>query len=271
MSTQTQTLLQLRGLSVAVDGMPLLQNLDLSVAPGELVGVIGPNGAGKSTLLRCLAGVEAATAGELLFAAVPLRALSLEQRARAIAWLEQRPQLHWPLSVEQVVALGRLPWRDQPQIQAAATAVEAALERCALLQLRQREFHSLSEGEKLLVNLARILAVESRLILADEPTSALDPRQQLRVMELLQSEARSGKAVLAVLHDLTLAARYCSRLLLLHQGKLIAAGTPEAVLTPQHLAAVYGIDARYDPGLRTVIINTEIKGSGQLDPFTGSH
>lgn len=254
MSTQPQALLQIRGLSVNVDSTPLLQNLDLDVAPGELVGVIGPNGAGKSTLLRCLAGVESATAGELLFAAAPVQALSLEQRACAIAWLEQRPQLHWPLLVEQVVALGRLPWRDQPQTQAAAPVVQAALERCSLLGLRRREFHSLSEGEKLLVNLARVLAVESRLILADEPTSALDPRQQLRVMDLLHQEAASGKAVLAVLHDLTLAARYCSRLLLLHQGRLVAAGTPEAVLTPQHLATVYGIDARYDPALRTVII-----------------
>jgi iron complex transport system ATP-binding protein len=254
MSMPAQPLLQVRGLSVVAAGTTLLQDLDLSIAPGELVGVIGPNGAGKSTLLRCLAGLDAPGAGEVLLDATPLQAASLEQRARSIAWLEQRPQLHWPLLVEQVVALGRLPWRDQPQAQPAATLVQRALERCDLLALREREFHSLSEGEKLLVNLARILVVEARLILADEPTSALDPRQQLRVMELLQQQAQSGKAVLAVLHDLTLAARYCTRLLLLHKGQLVASGSPELVLTAQHLASVYEVTGGYDPALRTVII-----------------
>lgn len=258
MSTPSHPLLQIRALSVVVEGACLLQDLDLQVAPGELVGVIGPNGAGKSTLLRCLAGIDAPTAGELLLDAAPLQATSLEQRARTIAWLEQRPQLHWPLQVEQVVALGRLPWRDQPQAHPTASVVQRALERCGLLALRQREFHSLSEGEKLLVNLARILAVEARLILADEPTSALDPRQQLRVMDLLQQEARAGKAVLAVLHDLTLAARYCTRLVLLHQGQVIATGSAAQVLTAEHLASVYGVAALYDPALQTVIISGSI-------------
>jgi len=251
----TQPLLQVRGLSVTADGTTLLRALDLQLDCGELVGVIGPNGAGKSTLLRCLAGIETASTGQVLLDALPLQSATLEQRARAIAWLEQRPQLHWPLSVEQVVSLGRLPWRDLPQAQPAAALVQRALERCDLLQLRTREFHSLSEGEKLLVNLARVLAVEARLVLADEPTAALDPRQQLRVMELLQQEAHTGKAVLAVLHDLTLAARFCSRLILLHQGGIVAAGAPEAVLTPQHLATVYGVRGAYDPALRTVIIS----------------
>jgi iron complex transport system ATP-binding protein len=248
-------LLQVQGLSVVADGTMLLRALDLQLDCGELVGVIGPNGAGKSTLLRCLAGIETPTAGVLLLDAQPLQAVSLEQRARAIAWLEQRPQLHWPLRVEQAVALGRLPWRDLPQVQPTATLVQRALERCDLLKLRAREFHSLSEGEKLLVNLARVLVVEARLLLADEPTAALDPCQQLRVMELLQQEAQGGKAVVAVLHDLTLAARYCSRLILLHKGEVVAAGTPETVLTPQHLAAVYGISGAFDPALRTLIIN----------------
>lgn len=258
MSVPSRALLQVRGLTVRPGAAaPVLDALDLEVAGGELLGVIGPNGAGKSTLLRCLAGIDAPSAGELLLDGVALSATTLEQRARRIAWLEQRPQLHWPLRVAQVVALGRLPWRDSPQAQPAAAAVEHALERCGLQQLREREFHSLSEGEKLLVNLARVLVVEADLVLADEPTSALDPRQQLRVMELLQQEARSGRAVLAVLHDLSLAARFCDRLALLHEGRLVVTGAPGAVLTPSRLAAVYGVDATYEPALRAVIIHDQ--------------
>jgi iron complex transport system ATP-binding protein len=258
MSMSSPDLLQVRGLMHAIAGSVLLRELALDVAAGELVGVIGPNGAGKSTLLRCLAGLELPQHGTILLDATALSQLGLEQRARRIAWLEQRPQLHWPLRVEQVVALGRLPWRDQPQAQPDATVVQHTLERCGLLHLRSREFPALSEGEKLLVNLARVLAVEARLILADEPTAALDPRQQLRVMALLQAEARSGKAVLAVLHDLTLAARYCDRLVLLHQGTVVASGAPGVVLTAQHLARVYGVHATYDPSLSTVIIHAQI-------------
>ncbi len=254
MNTASPALLDVRGLSLQTDGVRLLDALDLQVAAGELVGVIGPNGAGKSTLLRCLAGIEPPTAGDLRLAGTSLATASPEQRARAIAWLEQRPQLHWPLGVEQVVALGRLPWRTEAAALADATAVTRSLQRCGVLALRHRSFPGLSEGEKLLVNLARVLAVDAQLILADEPTAALDPQQQLRVMEVLQQEALAGKAVLAVLHDLTLAARYCSRLLLLQQGRVVAEGTPEQVLTATNLAEVYGVAAAYDPALRTVII-----------------
>lgn len=246
-------LLQAQGLGLQRDGSVLLRDIDLQLQRGELVGLIGPNGAGKSSLLRALAGIEAASGGEVKFAGTPLQALAIETRARRIAWLEQRPQLHWPLPVQQVVALGRLPWR-QLRWPADPAVVEAALLCCDLQRLRDREFTSLSEGEKLLVNLARILAVDAELILADEPTAALDPRQQLQVMSVLQGQAQSGKAVLAVLHDLTLAARYCSRLLLLHEGQLVADGTPEQVLTPTRLAQVYRVEARFDGATRTLVV-----------------
>ena len=261
MTGMGQGLLQVRGLAAVAAGTTILHELDLQLDAGELVGVIGPNGAGKSTLLRCLAGIDTPSAGTLLLDSAPLvdagtlTTTKPAQRARLIAWLEQRPQLHWPLRVEQVVALGRLPWRSSPGTARDCAAIQHSLARCGLQALRQREFPSLSEGEKLLVNLARVLAVEARVLLADEPTAALDPRQQLRVMDLLQQEAGSGKAVLAVLHDLTLAARYCSRLLLLHQGRIVAQGKAEQVLTSVNLAEVYGISARYDPALRTVIIS----------------
>lgn len=262
MSTGTQhngdaaassVLLDAQALSLQLGGAVLLREIDLQVQGGELVGLIGPNGAGKSSLLRVLAGMETAGSGRVTLSGQPLQQLGSEQRARRIAWLEQRPQLHWPLPVHQVVALGRLPWRHA-QGPADSAAVSAALARCGLQALSDRDFTSLSEGEKLLVNLARILAVESDLILADEPTAALDPGQQLQVMALLQQQAQAGKAVLAVLHDLNLAARYCSRLLLMHQGGIVASGTPEQVLTPALLKQVYRIQARFDPATQTVLV-----------------
>ena len=250
---QGSALLTAQALRLQRNGRDLLQDIDLHLHGGELVGLIGPNGAGKSSLLRLLAGIDAPTSGRAVLDGQPLPQLPLAQRARLIAWLEQRPQLHWPLPVHQVVALGRLPWRHV-QGPADPALVDTALARCGLDTFRNREFTSLSEGEKLLVNLARILAVDAAVILADEPTAALDPRQQLQVMALLQGQAQTGKAVLAVLHDLTLAARYCSRLLLLHAGRLVASGPPEQVLTPEQLAQVYGVQARFDTATRTVVV-----------------
>jgi iron complex transport system ATP-binding protein len=121
--------------------------------------------------------------------------------------------------------------------------------------LAQRQFLQLSEGEKLLVNMARVLAAQPRIIIADEPTAALDPSHQLQVMCLLQQQAQAGAAVLLVLHDLTLAARYCDRLLLMHNGKVVTSGAPAAVLTREHLREVYQLDAQLDAQTRTVIID----------------
>jgi iron complex transport system ATP-binding protein len=252
-TTPATALLQTQDLCLQAGSKALLRDITLQLQPGELLGLIGPNGAGKSSLLRVLAGIEQPDRGQLLLQGRPLAQLSAAQRARHIAWLEQRPQLHWPLPVHQVVALGRLPWRHERQPDATAQ-VEAALARCGLQALRTRDFSSLSEGEKLLVNLARTLAVDAAVLLADEPTSALDPRQQLQVMSLLQSQAQAGKAVLAVLHDLGLAARYCNRLALLHEGRLVACGPAEQVLTPALLLEVYRIHARFDAATRSVLI-----------------
>jgi len=257
-SPNSASLLKAQALGVHTDGKALLTDINVELHAGELLGVIGPNGAGKSTLLKALAGIQSAHTGSVLLQGTALTDLSAGQRARALAWLEQRPQLHWPLTVRQVVALGRLPYRQRRDQASDSTAIEAALTLTGILPLQQRLFPTLSEGEKLLVNLARVLAIESRVILADEPTSALDPLHQLQIMELLQARANAGAGVAVVLHDLNLAARYCQRLLLLHQGKVIACGTPAAILTPALLARVYGIAASYDAGTRTILIKGKL-------------
>jgi iron complex transport system ATP-binding protein len=254
MNTTTPALLSAQALCMQADGVTVLDNITMELQRGELLGVIGPNGAGKSTLLKVLAGIDVATAGSVLLEGTPLQQLSATQRARRIAWLEQRPLLHWPLTVRQVVALGRLPYRGNNAAVVDAAAIDKALAMTGIEGLQQRLFPRLSEGEKLLVNLARILATQCDVILADEPTSALDPRHQLQVMALLQQLALNGAGVVVVLHDLTLAARYCHRLLLLHAGKVAACGTPAALLTVENLAQVYGIAASFDTDSSTVLI-----------------
>jgi iron complex transport system ATP-binding protein len=234
------------------DGRLLLQGVSVAVSAGELVGLIGPNGAGKTTLLKVLAGLLPCHAGQLVWQSQPLAALSPAQRAQRIGYLEQRPQVHWPCSVRQVVALARLPFGDTATASGRA-AVDAALVDSGLARLADRPFHPLSEGEKLQVHLARLLAGQPQVMLADEPTAALDPARQLQVMALLQARSRQGLGVLAVLHDLTLAARYCDRLVLLQEGRLLAEGRVEQVLTPAHLAAVYGVDGYYDAERGSVI------------------
>lgn len=247
-----EVLMQAHALELERQGRHMLRGVSLDLQRGELLGVIGPNGAGKSTLLRLLAGIERPDKGGVSLQGVELKALGAAHCARHIAWLEQRPQLRWPLPVEQVVALGRLPFRHIDSDAEAEAAIERALQLTGTLAWRKRLFNELSEGEKLLVNLARILAVNSEVLLADEPTAALDPRHQIRIMELLQQRAAAGTAVVVVLHDLALAWRYCERLLLLHEGKVLAIGKPAEVLQESILSSCYGLPAQVDTASRHV-------------------
>ncbi|MES2605974.1 MAG: ABC transporter ATP-binding protein, partial [Pseudomonadota bacterium] len=183
----------------------------------------------------------------------PLHSLGPSQRARAVAYLEQRPLLHWPLRVQQVVELARLAFGDR-DVAAGAAAIAAALKATGAVDFAARDFQQLSEGEKLLVNLTRALAGEPQLLLADEPTAALDPANQHSVMQLLRTRAATGMGVIVVLHDLTLAARYCDRLLLLHSGSVIADGVPADVLSAANLQHAFQIDAHLDGATNTVIV-----------------
>ncbi|MDX9873435.1 MAG: ABC transporter ATP-binding protein [Spongiibacteraceae bacterium] len=239
-----------REISLSADERLLLEHVSFHVACGELVGLIGPNGAGKSTLMRALAGLAPCQAGAVLCGDRPLSELAPAQRARLLGYLPQGAIPHWPLPVEAVVELGRLPHRRWWQATTAADrlAVERALGMADVHHLRGRPVTQLSGGERLRVLLARLFATDPLFILADEPVAALDPYHQLQIMELLRAHTRERQAgrggVVVVLHDLNLAARFCDRLVLLANGRVAVTGAPREVLQPQWLRAVYGVEPR---------------------------
>ena len=239
--------MQLRQLTVRRRDRSVVTGIDLSVAPGEFLGLLGPNGAGKSTLMRAALGLVAAE-GHSSLARLPAA-----QRARAVAYLPQVRDMAWPMPVQAVVALGRIPHGGSGNA-AARSAVEAAIATMGLQDLRHRPADRLSGGGLARTLIARALAQDTPLLLADEPIAGLDPAAQLWVMEVFRKLARQGRTVVASCHDLGLAARYCTRLVLLHQGKIAADGPPHEVLTKANLALVYGISAHLAQGPEGLIV-----------------
>lgn len=234
-------------LSVTLGQHLVLDGIDAQLDPGALIGVIGPNGAGKSTLVRALVGV-VPYAGQVTIDGHDAATMASADRARSIAYLPQGQTLHWPLTVERLVMLGRIPHLGPLSRPGAADrdTVERAMVRADVLHLRDRVATELSGGERARAMLARALAVDAPVLIVDEPLAALDPLHQIQVMALLAEEAQAGRLVIAVMHDLSLAARYCTRLLMLHHGRLVADGSANSVLTPARLAQVYGIEARVE-------------------------
>ena len=229
-------------LCISLGGREVVREIDCAVVKGEVVGLIGPNGSGKSTLLKALAGLLPPTSGSVRLGGVPMEKIAPRQRARTLAYLPQGAECHWPLTSERVVGLGRLPFGGGDG-EADAPHVEKALEAVDALHLRHRVITELSGGERARVFLARALAGDPALLLIDEPGAGLDPFHQLQLMELLATRAAEGRAVLVVLHALGLAARFCHRLLLLKEGRLLASGPPEQVLGEELLAEAHGIRA----------------------------
>jgi len=237
----------LDNVDVALGRRTVVSSASARFQPGTLTGIVGPNGAGKSTLARAMLALVPAT-GSVRIDGIEVAAIARADLARRIAYLPQGQTLHWPLTVARLVRLGRLPHlAPMSRISDAdAAAIERAMERADVLSLRDRIATELSGGERARVLFARALAVEAPALIADEPLASLDPGHQIDVMDLLRAEADSGKTVLAVLHDLTMAARYCDRLLIVDGGRIVADGSPAEVLTPDLLRTVYGIDARVE-------------------------
>ncbi|AWC21192.1 Hemin import ATP-binding protein HmuV [Aminobacter sp. MSH1] len=237
-------LLDVQNLKASLGRRPVLHGVSFSVMPGEFIGLIGPNGAGKSTLLRALLGLIPAE-GAVALGTLDATHASARERALHMAYVAQEREIAWAVPVEMLVSLGRSPHRPGFSALTAAdrAAIERAMRRMEVDAFRERAATELSGGEKARVLIARALAQETPLLLADEPTAGLDPSHQIALMRLFAELAASERSVVASLHDLGLAARWCTRLLLIDGGRIVADGPPADVLTAQTLRAVYGVEA----------------------------
>lgn len=223
----------------------VVRGVDFDLGAGEIVGLIGPNGAGKSTLLSALAGLIPSESTCLEIDGQPLAQLGPRALAKCRSYLSQESDIHWPLLVEKLVALGRIPHGGGGTREDLA-AVQKALVKTRVSDLAQRPLNELSGGEIARASIARLFAVEANILLLDEPVAGLDPRYQLEIMQLLTQETDLGRSAVVVLHDLNLAARFCKRLVLMCDGIVHSEGVPTDVLTAHALGEVYGVEAEVD-------------------------
>ncbi|SPT51570.1 Hemin import ATP-binding protein HmuV [Actinomadura madurae] len=242
---------EVRGLTVERAARIVLTGVDLTLRAGEVLALVGPNGAGKSTLLGAVAGDVARAGGRVTVDGAPLASWTHAELAMRRAILPQRHTLAFPFTVAQVVAMGRAPWAGTPLADDDEAAIAEAMDRTDTAGFARRPYPQLSGGEQARVALARVLAQRTGVLLLDEPTAALDLRHQEMVFEVVRRRAASGTAVVAVVHDLGLAAAHADRVAVLDTGRVAACGPPGEVLTAPLLTKVYRHDIEVIPHPRT--------------------
>lgn len=228
----------LKGLTARQGGKCVLDTASLDVHAGEVVGVVGPNGAGKTSLLRAGLGLLPLIAGEVWLSGKSLAELGPGERAKLVGYLPQERRVAWNLPALMVASLGAV---DLPEVQALAVARDS-LARVGAADLAERGVLDMSGGERARVLLARLLATRAPLLVADEPTAGLDPDAQLLTLDLLRAQAQAGTAVVVTLHDLSLAARSCDRVVVIETGQVVADGPPQVALSADILARVFKLD-----------------------------
>ena len=243
-------MLVVENLHFAYNSAPVLQGLDMEVHEGEMVGVVGPNGSGKTTLLRLISGVLQPSAGRIRVNASALEELPSSQRAKLVSVVPQNPTLPLGFTVLELVLMGRNPhlgllqWEGRRDLEIAAHAMQLTDSD----HLAQRDLTTLSGGERQRAVVAMALAQEAPVLLLDEPTASLDLPHQTGVMDMVRSvQEERGGAVVVAMHDLTLAAQYCDRLVMLADGSSYADGPPGVVLTTENISQVYGAEVLVVP------------------------
>ena len=245
MTADAASVIATAGLTVGYGGRTVVDGADLDVAAGERLALVGPNGAGKSSLLRAITGVLPPRAGSIELLGEPIERAHRSALARTIAVVPEVADLPFAMPVQEVVALGRLP-HDPPLTGLRPTdvaAIDAAIDRVGITHLRRRDMRELSMGERQLVFIAVAIAQSAPILVLDEPTAHLDIRHQVDVMELLVDlNQRDGTTIVAVLHDLALAAHFFPRVVVLANGSIVADGPPSVTLDPRRIREVFGVD-----------------------------
>jgi len=260
--------LHVSGLTFAYGEEPIVDGVDLSVAAGELLGIVGPNGSGKTTLLCCLDRILEPDAGTVSVDGDDLAGLSRAEIARRIGYVPQEDRRTFPTTVFDTILLGRTPhagWRTGEDDREATAEV---IDRLGLEPYALRSVDELSGGQRRMVSIGRAIVGEPSVLLLDEPTAGLDVRHRLEVLELLRELLADGTAAVMVIHDLNLAARYCDRLAMLREGRVVATGDP-GILTPETIREVYGVEATVtNHGGRRLVIPERPFAEG-IDRFDG--
>lgn len=237
------SLLHVKNLSVHRQKQVVLEDISFTVNEGEFIGLIGPNGAGKSTLLRAILS-QLPYQGKVVLSGQESAQTSHGERAKILSYIAQSREIGWNVTVETLVSLGRLASlprfsgmtaQDRQQVLAAMAALKVQ-------HLADKPARELSGGEQARALIARAVAQDAPLMLADEPVAGLDPAHQIALMQTLSDHAASGRNIICTLHDLGLAARWCTRLILLKEGRLVADGTPSEILTPDSVRDLYGVE-----------------------------
>lgn len=235
------TLLSITNATVAIDKRTVLQGVSLSVAAGEMVAICGPNGAGKSSLLKTAAGLLKVPRGAVMLGQRDITTLSALRRGQAMAYLAQERSLSWNMPAREVAALGGVFLKGDE----ALLRADAALAEAGVAHLSERGIAEISGGERARVLLARAMVSDADLLLADEPTAGLDPDAALLVLDLLRARASADRAVVVTMHDLTLAAHYADRVVVVADGRIVADAPPLEALNVQRLEQVFGIRGQW--------------------------
>jgi iron complex transport system ATP-binding protein len=258
----------IQGLNAMHGATPVLHDIDLSIAPGEVTVIAGPNGCGKSTLLRCMARLHLPVSGTIRIGTQDLRSMGGRDAARRVAMLPQSPLAPECMTVAALVRYGRHPhqglfrqWSQQDE-----QAVHDALVETGTLDLAQRRVDQLSGGQRQRCWLAMVLAQQTPLVLLDEPTSALDLGHQVEVLELVRTLALRGRSIVMVLHDLAAAARHADTLVAMQAGRIIASGCPRRIVTPALVRQLYGIESDIvaAPGDGAPVVIPRARGGAML-------